>query len=172
VLEPNRPQLHRTKQRAGQVFRYAIVIGRAEHDITADVRDALTPTETQHFAAITEPRRAGELLRAIDSYPGQPSTAYALRLAPHLFVRPGELRFAEWREFDFNAAEWGIPAEKMMMDDYHLDPLSRQVIAIPGPTTWTACETERMCCASGEPAELGSLILPPIGQLLRLHSGS
>ncbi len=135
------------------------MIGRAEHDITADVRDALTPTETQHFAAITEPRRAGELLRAIDSYPGQPSTAYALRLAPHLFVRPGKLRFAEWREFDFNAAEWGIPAEKMKMDDYHLDPLSRQVIAIPGPTTWTACETERMCCASGEPAELGSLIL-------------
>jgi integrase len=121
---------HRTKQRAGQVFRYAITTGRAEHDITADLCDALTPTKTQHFAAITEPRRVGELLRAIDSYPRQPSTAYALRLAPQLFVRPGELRFAEWREFDFNSAECGIPAEKMKMDDYHLVPLSRQAIAI------------------------------------------
>jgi integrase len=121
---------HRTKQRAGQVFRYAIASGRAEHDITADLRDALTPTKTQHFAAITEPRRVGELLRAIDSYPGQPSTAYALRLAPHVFVRPGELRFAEWSEFDFDSSQWRIPAEKMKMDDYHLVPLSRQVIGI------------------------------------------
>jgi integrase len=121
---------HRTKQRAGQVFRYAIASGRAEHDITADLRDALTPTKTQHFAAITEPRRVGELLRAIDSYPGQPSTAYALRLAPHVFVRPGELRFAEWSEFDFDLSQWRIPAEKMKMDDYHLVPLSRQVIGI------------------------------------------
>jgi integrase len=120
---------HRTKQRAGQVFRYAIATGRAEHDITADLRDALTPAKTTHFAAITEPRRVGELLRAIDSYAGQPSTAYELRLAPYLFVRPGELRFAEWSEFDFEAAEWRIPAEKMKMDDYHLVPLSRQAVA-------------------------------------------
>jgi integrase len=111
------------------VFRYAIATGRAEHDITADLRDALTPIKTQHFAAITEPRRVGELLRAIDSYAGQPSTAYELRLAPYLFVRPGELRFAEWSEFDFEAAEWRIPAEKMKMDDYHLVPLSRQAVA-------------------------------------------
>jgi integrase len=121
---------HRTKQRAGQVFRYAIATGRAEHDITADLRDALTPVKMQHFAAITEPRRVGELLRAIDGYAGQPSTAYALRLAPYLFVRPGELRFAEWCEFDFDTAEWRIPAEKMKMDDYHLVPLSRQVVTI------------------------------------------
>lgn len=121
---------HRTKQRAGQVFRYAIATGRAEHDITADLRDALTPTKTQHFAALTDPRRVGELLRAIDSYPGQPSTAYALRLAPHVFVRPGELRFAEWSEFNFDSSQWRIPAEKMKMDDYHLVPLSRQVIGI------------------------------------------
>lgn len=87
------------------------------HRIAADLRDALTPTKTQHFAAITEPRRVGELLRAIDSYPGQPSTAYALRLAPHVFVRPGELRFAEWSELDFDSSQWRIPAEKMKMDD-------------------------------------------------------
>lgn len=121
---------HRTKQRAGPVFLHAIATGRAEHDITADLRDALTPTGTQHFAAITEPRRVGELLRAIDSYTRQPSTAYALKLAPRVFVRPGELRFAEWSEFDFDSSQWRIPAEKMKMDDYHLVPLSRQLIGI------------------------------------------
>lgn len=121
---------HRTKQRVSQVLRYAIATGRAQHDVTADLRGALTQVKTQHFAAITDPKRVGELLRAIAGYTGQPSTAYALKLAPYLFVRPGELRFAEWQEFNFDAAEWRIPAEKMKMDEYHLVPLSRQAIAI------------------------------------------
>jgi integrase len=118
------------------ISAHRIATGRAEHDITADLRDALTPTKTQHLAALTDPRRVGELLRANDSYPGQPSTAYALSLAPHLF-RPGELRFAEWSEFD--SSQWRIPAEKMKMDGYHLVPLSKQVIAIPWVAASTSC---------------------------------
>ena len=121
---------HRTKQRISQTLRYAIATGRAEHDVTADLRGALTQVKTEHFAAITEPARVGELLRAIDGYVGQPSAAYALKLAPYLFVRPGELRFAEWREFDLEAAEWRIPAEKMKMDEYHLVPLAQQALAL------------------------------------------
>jgi integrase len=121
---------HRTKQRISQVMRYAIATGRAEHDVTADLRGALTRVKTEHFAALIEPQRVGELLRAIDAYTGQPSTAHALRLAPYVFVRPGELRFAEWREFDLEGAEWRIPAEKMKMDEYHLVPLSRQAVSI------------------------------------------
>jgi integrase len=112
---------HRTKQRAGQVFRYAIATGRAEHDITADLRADADQDAT--LAVITAPRRVGELLRAIDGYRGQPSTAYALRLAPYLFIRPGELQFAEWSEFDFDSSQWRIPAAKMRMDDYYLIPL-------------------------------------------------
>jgi integrase len=77
---------HRTKQRISQVLRYAIATGRAEHDVTADLRGALTRVKTEHFAAITEPQRVGELLRAIEGYAGQPSTAYALKLAPYVFV--------------------------------------------------------------------------------------
>lgn len=121
---------HRTKQRISQVLRYAIATGRAEHDVTADLRGALTRVKTEHHAAITEPQRVGELLRAIDGYVGQPSTTYALRLVPYVFVRPGELRFAEWKEFDLEAAEWRIPAQKMKMAEYHLVPLSRQAISI------------------------------------------
>jgi integrase len=94
------------------------------------LRGALTRVKTEHFAAITEPQRVGELLRAIDGYAGQPSTGYALKLAPYVFVRPGELRFAEWREFDLDAAEWRIPAEKMKMDEYHLVPRSKQAVTI------------------------------------------
>jgi integrase len=122
---------HRAKQRVSQVLRYAIATGRAQNDVTADLR-ALAPVKTEHFAAITEPKRVGELLRAIDGYNGQPSTAYALKLAPYLFVRPGELRFAEWQEFSIEAAEWRIPAPKMkmQMQEYHLVPLSQQVVVI------------------------------------------
>ena len=100
---------HRTKQRASQVFRYAIATGRAEHDPTADLRGALTPLEVEHRAAITDPKRVGELLRAIDECAGQPSTHYALKLAPFVFLRPGELRAAEWPEIDLDNAEWRIP---------------------------------------------------------------
>jgi hypothetical protein len=106
---------HRAKQRCGQVFRYPIAIGRAVHDITADLRGALAPVVTTNHAAITDPARVGELLRAIDGYRDNSTTAYALRLAPLTFVRPGELRHATWSEFDLDHAEWRIPAERMKM---------------------------------------------------------
>jgi integrase len=121
---------HRAKQRAGQVFRYAIATGRAEHDVTADLRGALAPVEAQHFAALTDPQRVGELLRAIDGYVGQPGVAAALKLAPLVFVRPGEVRGAQWSEFDLERSEWRIPAERMKMGELHIVPLSRQVVAI------------------------------------------
>jgi Phage integrase central domain/Arm DNA-binding domain len=96
---------HRAKQRASQVFRYAIATGRAAHDPTGGLRGALQSVNVEHRAAITEPKRVGELLRAIDGYVGQPSMHYALKLAPYVFVRPGELRAAEWLEFDFSNSE-------------------------------------------------------------------
>ncbi len=121
---------HRAKQIVGRILRYAIATGRAERDITADLRGALVPPATKNRAAITEPARVGELLRAIDGYVGQPTTMYALKLAPYVFVRPGELRAAEWREFDLEAAEWRIPASRMKMREPHLVPLSRQAVAL------------------------------------------
>ena len=121
---------HRTKQRASQIFRYAIATGRAEHDPAADLRGALAPLEVEHRAAITDPKRVGELLRAIDEYAGQPSTHYALKLAPYVFLRPGELRGAEWSEIDFDNAEWRIPAERMKMREVHIVPLARQAIVV------------------------------------------
>jgi integrase len=121
---------HRKKQRASQVFRYAIATGRADHDPAGDLRGALTPLEVEHRAAITDPKRVGELLRAIDEYAGQPSTHYALKLAPYVFLRPGELRAAEWAEFDFEKAEWRIPEHRMKMRETHIVPLSKQAIAV------------------------------------------
>jgi hypothetical protein len=106
---------HRTKQRCGQVFRYAVATGRALRDPTQDLRGALAPVVTTHHAAITEPRRVGELLRALHSYSGLPVTEAALKLAPLVFVRPGELRKAEWVEFDLDGGEWRIPAQRMKM---------------------------------------------------------
>jgi integrase len=123
---------HRVRALYGRVARFAIATGRAERDISADLRGALTPVATTNFAAITEPKRIGELLRAIDGYVGQPSVAYALKLAAYVFVRPGELRGAEWREFELNGKEpeWRIPAERMKMKREHLVPLSRQVVTL------------------------------------------
>jgi integrase len=121
---------HRTKQRAGQVFRYAIATGRAERDPTQDLRGALAPVVTSNHPAITDPKKVGELLRAIDAYDGQPTTEAALRLAPLVFVRPGELRAAEWSELDLDAAEWRIPASRMKMKEQHIVPLSRQAVEI------------------------------------------
>ncbi|MGH8296524.1 MAG: tyrosine-type recombinase/integrase [Steroidobacteraceae bacterium] len=123
---------HRTREISGRVFRYAIATGRARRDITADLRGALAPRNTKNFAAITEPAKVGELLRAIDGYDGQPATAAALNLAPYVFVRPGELRAAEWSEFtlDGEQPEWRIPAERIKMREAHVVPLSRQAVAI------------------------------------------
>jgi Arm DNA-binding domain len=97
---------HRVRQACGQVFRYGIASGQCERDLAADLRDALTPANVKHRAAITDPKRAGELLRAIEAYEGLPTTRAALQLAPLVFVRPGELRRAEWSGFDLDAGEW------------------------------------------------------------------
>jgi integrase len=123
---------HRVRQRASQVFRYAIAagIGGCDRDPTQDLRGALAPVVTTHHPAITEPRAVGALLRAIDGYVGQPAVHLALKLAPHLFVRPGELRAAAWSEFDTKWKVWRIPAERMKMDREHVVPLSTQVAAM------------------------------------------
>jgi integrase len=120
----------RTKQRCGQVLRYAIATGRAQHDISADLRGALAPVVSKHHAAITDPTQIGELLRAVDGYSGQLVTAAALKLAPLVFVRPGELRAARWTEFDLERAEWRISAERMKMREAHVVPLSTQAVEI------------------------------------------
>lgn len=121
---------HRVHQLAGRVFRYGIATGRAERDPAADLRGALPPVKETHHASITDPKRIGELLRAIDGYGGSPMVRAGLQLAALLFVRPGELRKAEWTEFDLDKAEWRIPAKRMKMREQHIVPLARQAVAI------------------------------------------
>lgn len=121
---------HRAKQNCGQVFRYAIATGRAENDPASALRGAIPPAREGHFPTMTEPQAIGNLLRAIDGYQGSFATRCALRLAPMLFVRPGELRHAEWSEIDFESATWTVPAEKMKAREKHLVPLSVQAMAI------------------------------------------
>lgn len=121
---------HRAKQICGQIFRYAVAVGLAERDVTADLRGALAAIPESHFAAITEPKQAGQLMRSIFDYTGHPSTVAALKLSPLVFVRPGELRTAEWAEIDLAAAEWRIPGKKMKMKVDHIVPLSRQAVEI------------------------------------------
>jgi integrase len=121
---------HRILKICGQVFRYAIVTGRGERDLSGDLRGALSPVRKKHHASITDPTQVAKLLRAIDGYEGFFVTKCALKLAPLFFVRPGELRRAEWSEFDFEKVEWRIPAEKMKMRQLHIVPLSTQAIAI------------------------------------------
>ena len=118
---------HRSREVCGRVFRYAIATGRAKHDIAADLVGALAPRTTTHHAAITDPVKVGELLRAIDGYDGQPTTAAALQLAPYVFVRPTELRAAEWSEthLEGDQPERQIPAERMKMRETHIVPLSQ-----------------------------------------------
>lgn len=125
-----RETAHRVSQVVGQVMRYAVATGRASVDPTPMLRGALPPARPVHFASITDPERIGELLRAIDSYTGYYVTRAALQLAPLVFVRPGELRNAEWQEIDLDAAEWRIPAERMKMGAVHIVPLSEQAVAI------------------------------------------
>lgn len=121
---------HRVLQSCGQVFRYAISTGRAERDITTDLRGALPPVKEKHFASITDQTAIGGLLRAINDYKGSFVTQCALRLAPLVFVRPGELRKAEWKEINLDKAEWRIPEERMKMREMHIVPLSKQAVAI------------------------------------------
>ena len=120
----------RLRSMCGAVFRYAIAIGRAQRDPSVDLRGALTAPKVIHRAATVDPAGIGALLRAIEDYDGLPLTKAALKLAPLVFVRPGELRKAEWDEFDFEHAEWRIPAAKMKMRRPHQFPLSRQALAI------------------------------------------
>jgi integrase len=121
---------HRAMQNCGQIFRYAVATGRAERDPIGDLLGALPPPKEKHHASIIEPKRVAELLRAIDSYQGFFATKCALRLAPLVFVRPGELRKAQWLEVDLEKAEWRIPAERMKMREQHIVPLSRQAVEI------------------------------------------
>lgn len=121
---------HRILQNCGQVMRYAIATGRAERNPVADLKGALPPPVEKHHAAITDTKAVGELLRAMDGYSGGLVARSALRLAPLVFVRPGELRHAEWVEIDLDKAEWNIPAHKMKMRMPHLVPLSEQAVAI------------------------------------------
>ena len=114
----------------GRVFRYAVSTARANRDPSADLKGALITPRPKHLAAILDPKRVGEMLCAIDAYSGQPATVWALKMAPHIFVRPGELRQAEWAEFDFENAIWRIPKERMKMGREHVAPLSRQVLEI------------------------------------------
>ncbi|AXK39970.1 tyrosine-type recombinase/integrase [Crenobacter cavernae] len=121
---------HRAMQNCGQVFRYAVATGRAERNPAADLRGALAPVVKASFPTITDPARIAELLRAIDGYAGSFVTQCALRLAPLVFVRPGELRQAEWQEIDLEHALWVIPAERMKMREKHVVPLSSQAVTV------------------------------------------
>ena len=128
---------HRVLTTAGQVWRYAVATGRAQRDVSADIRGALKPHHGKHFAAITDPIKLGELIRVIRGYQGGPIVRAALQLAPMLFQRPGELRAAAWAEFDLDAALWTIPSVRMKRSvqgkqngDPHQVPLPMQAVEI------------------------------------------
>lgn len=121
---------HRVKSLCGQIFRYAVASGKADRDPTQDLKGALIPVKTKHHASITDIKEIGGLLRAIDDYTGHFVTKCALKLAPLTFVRPGELRQAEWKEFDLKKVEWRIPSEKMKSRVLHIVPLSKQALTI------------------------------------------
>jgi integrase len=120
---------HRVYQNICWVFRYGAATSRLTHDPSAPLKGALLPTNEKHLASITDPLAFGELLRAIDAYTGSHTVRTALRLAPLVFVRPSELRAAEWSEFHFALQEWRIPASRMKMRAPHIVPLSTQAIA-------------------------------------------
>ena len=125
---------HETAKRllsfAGRVFRFAVATTRARRNIAADLQGALVSPVVKHHAAILDPKAVGGLLRAIDDFDGHPLTRWALQLAPHLFVRPGELRQAVWAEIDLESAVWRIPGRRMKMNREHVVPLSTQIIGI------------------------------------------
>jgi integrase len=121
---------HRIVQICSQVFRYAVATGLVERDVTVDLRGALVAVEKANYAAITEPKQVGQLMRSIYAYAGHPTAVAGLKLSPLVFLRPGELRGAEWVEIDLDGAEWRIPASRMKMKVEHLVPLSRQAVEI------------------------------------------
>lgn len=118
----------KTRSFASRVFRYGVATGRAKNDPAAMLNGALITPKAKHYAAILEPSKLGELLRAIDDYSGSPTSKFAMQIAPHVFVRPGELRHAEWEEFDLSQRIWRIPAGKMKARRAHAVPLSDQVV--------------------------------------------
>lgn len=118
----------KTRSFASRVFRYAVATGRSKSDPAILLSGALTTKKARHYAAILEPAKLGELLRAIDGYTGGPVSKLALQIAPHVFVRPGELRYAEWDQFDLEERVWRIPAERMKARKPHAVPLSDQVV--------------------------------------------
>jgi integrase len=120
----------RVLQSCGQILRYAVVTERAEIDVSHHLRGALAPINTKHLASVRSPKEVGALMRAIEGYDGRMVTRFALRLAPLVFVRPGELRQAGWHEFDFEQREWRIPAERMKARFPHIVPLSTQALAL------------------------------------------
>jgi integrase len=133
-----------------RVLRYGIATGRAQRDVAADLRGAIVVPKTKHYAAITSPKAVGELLRDIEQFSGYGITKFALQMSPHVFVRPGEFRKAEWSEFDFERAVWSTPAEKMKMRWPHQVPLSSQVLELldklrprtgHGPYVFPACHS-------------------------------
>lgn len=145
---------HRLHQNCGQIWRYAVATGRAERDITGDLRGAIPPARETHLGAITEPTEIATLLRSIREYKGSEVVRLALQLAPLVFVRPGELRQAEWTEFDIEGKLWTIPAGRMKAKRIHVVPLSEQSVAIleelkavsgkgkylfPSPRSFTRC---------------------------------
>lgn len=121
---------HRTLQNCSQIFRYAVATVRVERDPSTDLRGALPPIKHTHYPSITDPKVIGELLRAINGYGGSFVTQCALKLAPLVFVRPGELRKAEWTEINLDGAEWRIPPERMKMRELHIVPLSKQAVLV------------------------------------------
>ena len=126
----NNETSRRVLQIINQVFRYAVIRGKAKHNITADLHGALSPRKVTHRAAVLEKEKVGQLLGAIDDYAGYFPLVCALKLAPMLFVRPTELRCATWQEFDLDAGEWRIPSERMKMRRTHIVPLSHQALTI------------------------------------------
>ncbi len=119
---------HRALGNCRQVFRYAVATGRAERDPSGDLRGALPPVKGTHFASVTEPKQVAEVLRALDGYEGTLPVRCALRLAPLVFVRPGELRHAQWEDIDLEAAEWRYTVTKT--NTQHIVPLAQQAIDI------------------------------------------
>ena len=121
---------HRLKQVVGSVFRFAVATGRAERDITPDLKGALPTPIKQHFPAIIEPEDVGRLLNMIYNYQGTATVRSALKLAPLVFVRPKELRCAQWQEINFQTSEWRISGSKMKTGEDHIVPLSKQATSI------------------------------------------
>jgi integrase len=152
-----RESAHRARSLVSRVCRYAVQVGCAASNPAAELREALKPIKSTPRPAIIEPRTFGLLLRVIDMYEGSPSVANALKLVPYVFVRPGELRAAEWSEIDFRAAEWRIGAHRTKMRRVHVVPLSKQALAI--------LKTQHAISGSGKYVFPGPRTLRPISDM-------